>query len=272
MKNSIYQAALKCKSISGEMMETDKTRFIYGSRVYYDYTVKGSVGRYLEAVEELCSALNEEYPAIGQVLQSHKDRFKDDTIIQFTAIATIVDCLLALRRAHKKVFISHSSKDKSIIDRFIDSILQLGIGLSPDDIFCTSIEDMGIKNGEDIRKHIRDNVLSADFSFLMISRHYKASEICLNEMGAVWATDNRVRYYLLPDVDFKDIGWLCDTNKADKLINPMALDALEEELTGFYGLPRRGVSWSRQREGFVEFVRKEKQSGLSPKSEDSKEA
>ena len=49
---------------------------------------------------------------------------------------------------------------------------------------------MGLKNGEDIRRHIRENVRSADFSFLMISKNYKASEICLNEMGAVWATVN----------------------------------------------------------------------------------
>ena len=61
----------------------------------------------------------------------------------------------------------------------MDNILQLGIGLSYEDIFCTSIEDMGIKNGEDIREHIRNNVQSVDFSFLMISKNYKDSEICL---------------------------------------------------------------------------------------------
>ncbi len=41
------------------------------------------------------------------------------------------------------------------------------------------------------------------FSFLMIPKDCKASKICLNEMGAVWATVNRVRYYLLIDVEFK---------------------------------------------------------------------
>lgn len=132
--------------------------------------------------------------------------------------------------------------------------MQLGIGLSHKDIFCTSIEEMGIKNGEDIRSHIRENVQTADFSFLMISKNYKQSEICLNEMGAVWATENRVRYYLLPDVDFKEIGWLCDAKKADRLGNSVVLDAIEEELTGFYGLPRKGGVWSRQRQNFVDYL------------------
>ena len=76
----------------------------------------------------------------------------------------IVDCVLGLENGHgaKKIFISHSSKDKDVMEKFIDYILQLGIGLNPEDIFCTSIEEMGIKNGEDIRRHIRDNVQSAD--------------------------------------------------------------------------------------------------------------
>lgn len=111
---------------------------------------------------------------------------------------------------------------------------------------------MGIKNGEDIRNHIRMNVQSADFSFLMISKSYKESEICLNEMGAVWATDNNVRYYLLPDVDFNEIGWLCDTKKAEILGNPVVLDALAEELTEFFGLPHLGSVWSRHRQEFLD--------------------
>lgn len=94
----------------------------------------------------------------------------------------------------------------------------------------------------------------ADFSFLMISKNYKDSEICLNEMGAVWAADNHVRYYLLPDVDFKEIGWLCDTNKADKLGSSVVLDALEEELTSYYGLPHKGGIWSRQRQNFIDYL------------------
>lgn len=150
-----------------------------------------------------------------------------------------------------KIFISHSSKDAKIVTDFCDRILQLGIGIHSDDIFCTSIEDMNIKNGNDIRKHIKDNILSSDFSFLLISDNYKKSEICLNEMGAVWANDNNVRYYLLPNTDFKEIGWLCDTKQAELLTNSTALDKLYGELTNHYHLVGRLETWSRQREAFV---------------------
>lgn len=58
----------------------------------------------------------------------------------------------------KNIFISHSSKDKAIVQLFVDDVLQLGAGIKPEQIFCTSIEDMGIKNGDDIRKHIHQNI------------------------------------------------------------------------------------------------------------------
>lgn len=258
MKKSIYQLALRCKTISDEKMGTEKTLIPYRNLVFTDYTIKGAVDEYMEAIGELLSPLIDKYPAIGYELRSHMDKYKDEKIVHFTAMKTIVDCVLALEKGRhaKKIFISHSSKDKDVVEKFTDYILQLGIGLSHEDIFCTSIEEMGIKNGEDIRDHIRENVQAADFSFLMISKNYKQSEICLNEMGAVWATENRVRYYLLPDADFREIGWLCDAKKADRLADPVVLDAIEEELTGFYGLPRKGGIWSRQRQNFVDYLRR----------------
>ena len=257
MSNNIYQLALRCKSISDERMGTDKTLFPYRNVLFTDYTVKGADDEYREAIRDLQLSIADKYSAISNELKQHNDEYgKSDKIVHFTAMKTIVDCIMSLeeRKNAKRIFISHSSQDKKIMEKFTDYILQLGIGLAHEDIFCTSIEEMGIKNGDDILQHIKDNVQGADFSFLMLSKNYKESEICLNEMGAVWAADNRVRYYLLPNVDFKEIGWLCDTNKAEKLYDSVVLDALEEELTDFYGLPHKGGIWSRQRQNFVEYL------------------
>lgn len=257
MKDSIYQLALRCKCISDQRMGTDRNLIPYRNILFTDYSVKGAVDEYLEAIGVLCDAIQDRYPAIGYDLRLHKEQFGNEKIIHFTAMKAIVDCVLGLENVHgtKKIFISHSSKDKDIMAKFTDYILQLGIGLNPEDIFCTSIEEMGIKNGEDLRRHIRVNVQSADFTFLMISKNYKESEICLNEMGAVWAANSRVRYYILPNVDFKDIGWLCDAYKADKLCDSVVLDTMANELTDFYGLPNKGVIWSRQRQNFMDFLR-----------------
>ena len=254
---SIYECAMSCKGISDDRIETDKNQILYRNILFTDYTVRGAEEEYLKAVDELRIALSEKYPAIGYALKEHHDQYCDDKIIHYTGMRTLVDCVLTLEKRDnaKKIFISHSSKDADIIEKFSDHILQLGIGLSHEDIFCTSVEEMGIKNGANIREHIKRTILSADLSFLMISKNYKASEICLNEMGAVWATDTRVRYYLLPGVEFKEIGWLCDAYKADKLSDAVVLDTLEKELTDFYGLRPKDGLWSRQRQNFRDYLR-----------------
>ena len=53
MKNSIYQLALSCKSISDEKMGTDRNIIPFRDVVFTDYTVKGPVDEYMEAIGEL---------------------------------------------------------------------------------------------------------------------------------------------------------------------------------------------------------------------------
>jgi len=154
----------------------------------------------------------------------------------------------------KKIFISHSSKDKVIVSNFVDHILMLGIGLNAEDIFCTSIEEMAIRNGEDIRKHIQGNIRTADFSLLLIFNNYKESEICINEMGAVWAYDTNVRLFMLPNTTFDKIGWLYETRKADKIYDAMALDSFYTELCEYYSSSVNYPSWSRQRQTFLDLL------------------
>ena len=113
---------------------------------------------------------------------------------------------------------------------------------------------MGIKNGEDIRRHIHANIKNADFSFLLISKSYKKSEICINEMGAIWAYDANVRFYLLPDVTFKNNGWLCDVQQAEFINNRVALDVLHKELLEYNSLQNDVATWSRQRETFINYM------------------
>lgn len=150
----------------------------------------------------------------------------------------------------KKIFISHSSKDKIVVEAFAN-LLRLGANISHDDIFCTSIEEMKIHNGDDIRQHIRNNVNFADFAILLISPNYKQSEICLNEMGAVWAVDKKVRTYVLPGLQESEVGWLIDTKAAEKINDPVALVALYDEFVKFYKLTGNTQLWTAQAEKFL---------------------
>lgn len=257
MNNDLY-----IRSLIDEAM-----KLLSSMKINYTTKAGNNTRALIEVLIELYPLMKDDYPVISNILESvSKNLIRDNGCINAysfgdlrTSIRTL-DMLYSYpstyRYIRRKVFISHSSKDKDIVSEFCDRILQLGIGLSVDDIFCTSIEDMNIKNGDDIRMHIKENILSADFSFLLISENYKNSEICLNEMGAVWATDNNVRYYLLPNTGIDKLGWLCDANQAEQLIDHIVLDKLYNELKDYYDLNVKLETWSRQRMTFVENVTK----------------
>ncbi len=156
--------------------------------------------------------------------------------------------------ANKKIFISHSSLDKDVVDQFVDKILKLGLGLKSDDIACTSREDTGVKTGEDIRNFIKDNISQADFVFFMISDNYKTSEICLNEMGAAWATDRDVKPILLPNVGFDSIGWLYNVNKGVVINDSAGLDLLSEDICEKLDIKPRMTVWNKHKGEFLNFV------------------
>ncbi len=85
-------------------------------------------------------------------------------------------------------------------------------------------------------------------------RNYKKSEICLNEMGAVWACDTNARYYILPNMRFSEIGWLTSTKQAETITSRTALDALQKEFIEYFGLVDKGLGWSRNRDKFVDTI------------------
>ncbi len=162
----------------------------------------------------------------------------------------------------RSFFISHSSKDKALIEAFVEKIIRLGIGIPTDDIFCTSIETMGIKNGDDMRNHIRQNILGCDLALLMISRSYIRSSICLNEMGAVWSMPiPKVNVFLLPGCELpQSIGWLYEVKKADMLCNSHSLDQFFETLTKTYGIDGNVAEWGRQRDHFLSTIQDDRSS------------
>ncbi len=230
-----------------------KNRIHSGNLIFTNYDILGDLKQWETMLQNLCAAMSQRYPLISQYLSDCMRKFDEEPIVYFSSISAIIECILSLEKEStgKRVFISHSSKDKKYVTDFVNHILCLGIGLSPDDIFCTSIEDMTMRNGEDIRSHIQENIRSAEYSFLLLSDNYKSSEICVNEMGAVWAYDSNVRLYLLPNTTFPSIGWLCDPRKANKLYDSVALDRLYNEMTIHFNLPNHLDHWSQQRETFL---------------------
>lgn len=104
-----------------------------------------------------------------------------------------------------RVFISHASADK-LFASFIDEVLQTR-GASEHEIFYTSRTGSVVAALDDraLGTLIRENIIDANtLIFYMTSKNFLASEFCLFEGGAGWATRS-VSEYLKLNMDFHSI-------------------------------------------------------------------
>lgn len=111
---------------------------------------------------------------------------------------------------NNKIFISHSSEDIEIVKSFVDKVLILGLDIPSTRIFCSSMEGQGVKSGEYIPDRLRSELKKSSLALLFISRNYRLSEVCLNELGATWVMleKENVIPFLLPDTNFGELGFL----------------------------------------------------------------
>ena len=253
--NDILLIARNSKQIIKNELSIEKINYVhpYTKRVNKAGCISGNISNFEATLRNLVSVTKSKYPPISSSLLSYIEKYDEFPIRYFGCIEAVIECLINLEEnctSDHRIFISHSSKDKSIVKDFVNHILMLGIGIENNDIFCTSIEEMNIENGEDIRNHIHKNILGSEYSILLLSDNYKASEICQNEMGAVWTNNATVRYYLLPNFTADKIGWLVNPLQAEQITNAVALDKLHKELIQLFGLKETGI-WSSQREQFL---------------------
>lgn len=163
-----------------------------------------------------------------------------------------------------KIFISHSSEDKTIVDLFKNIILNAGLGIQDTDIAYTSAPETGVPTGGNIPRYIKENIADSDFVFFMISDNYRESEVCLNEMGAAWALDKNVKPLLLHNVPFKSVGWLYGMNLCAKIDDAERLDELRDEFLEKYASCPKTVVWNRQKAEFLAKMTASVQNSTAP--------
>lgn len=136
---------------------------------------------------------------------------------------TIIDQEEVLRVYSKdKIFISHSSKDREVVNAFVEIILILGLEVKRSNIFCTSVDGLDIKSGEDFKERIQRELIEAKVVIQMLSKNYKSSEVCLNEMGAAWVLCDRVIPFVFKNMDF-DVGFVHSNNQQLQINNKQHL-------------------------------------------------
>lgn len=161
-----------------------------------------------------------------------------------------------------KVFISHATKDSDYVKTFVN--LLEDIGLSEDEIVCSSISGYGIPLGKDIYDWLSSQFQEFNLHVIfMLSNNYYQSVACLNEMGAAWVLKQKYDSVLLPNFDFVQIKGAINPNKIgiklDSNVDELnhRLNELKDNLIEEFGLRMiSATKWERHRNEFVESVSK----------------
>ena len=162
-----------------------------------------------------------------------------------------------------KIFISHSSTDVKMVSRFVDLLADMG--LTNEELFCSSVPDYGIPLNEDIYDYLASLFRDYDiYVIFMLSQNYYNSPACLNEMGAAWVLKSDYTSVLLPGFSYQEIEGAVNPNKIgfklddeDELLK-RRLGELIHILAERTGKSIPEMRWERKRNDFVEDIKSTK--------------
>ena len=163
-----------------------------------------------------------------------------------------------------KIFISHSSKDIETISKFVDLLADMG--LTSEELFCSSVPDYSIPLSEDIYDYLASLFRNYDiYVIFMLSRDYYNSPACLNEMGAAWVLKSDYTSILLPGFSYQEIKGAVNPNKIgfklddeDEFLKKR-LGELIHILADRTGKKIDEIRWEKKRNDFIEKIKEPSQ-------------
>ena len=227
-------------------------------RIDYNSPLGPNTTALLQVLAELGPYIRYIHPNIYEIQEhaikniTYKNRINAYSYGDLRTTVRILDALYP--PIERKIFISHSSKDEAIIKPFITNILIAGCGLRHNEIFCT-LDNSTIHTGEDFRNEIVRGMKECDFIILMISNNYKQSEVCLNEMGAAWALDNKtILPFILPDCSFEDMGFIYKVKQGAAITDKTKLDELYTDIYTSYNIKDDWPHFNQCKEDFIKNI------------------
>lgn len=160
----------------------------------------------------------------------------------------------------KKIFVSHCSKDKYIVNKFVDLIKSIGV--KNEQIYYSSYEETGSEYLEDcfdrIEQEFNENELLVIF---MISRDFYKSEVCMAETGATWVLCKK-NYIpvILPPYEYNNIRGVVRSTQNSLLLDStdisVKLEKLKENIEKFLKIEDKvsNTEWTRKKEIFIGYI------------------
>lgn len=151
----------------------------------------------------------------------------------------------------KRIFISHATKDKKLADSFVD-FLVLALNIKNTDFFCTSLEGLGIKTGENFTDFIKNQLKECQIVISLLSPNYYESRFCLCELGASWILSRTHFPIIVPPLKFSDIEEVLKNIQMRMIDKESDLDELRDELAKNFKLKNvRSARWGSKKDQFL---------------------
>lgn len=151
---------------------------------------------------------------------------------------------------NKKIFISHAAKDKEIADLFVD-LMQTGLNVPSEDIFCTSLEGLGIPVGSNFIEYIRNQIISPEVVISFLSPNYFKSQFCLCELGATWAMTHNFIPILVPPASYTDLNGVLIGVQVMTINKKYDLSEFQEAITKILKNKVNQTRWEKKRDDFL---------------------
>ncbi|MGX7004885.1 TIR domain-containing protein [Caballeronia sp. KNU42] len=151
----------------------------------------------------------------------------------------------------KSIFISHAVVDASIASAIVD-LIENGIGVPGEEIFCSSLEGYGIPTGENFIDHINNQIQTPDVVVLLLTPNYFESKFCLCEMGGAWVKSHKIFPILVPPLEYSDVKDVITATQVAKIDNDIKYNELRDYLISKVSFkPKSVTKWDTERRRFL---------------------
>jgi len=149
------------------------------------------------------------------------------------------------------LFISHAADDKPLVKAFV-GVVESGIGVPPQVIFCSSLKGQGIKPGIEFKDSIREHLDDATCVIALITPNFYSSAFCMCELGGVWLQAKSFIPVIVPPLTLTDLKAVLVGLQALKIADSPDLDELRDEIADRLSIKALPTPrWNEHRDDFL---------------------
>ena len=146
-----------------------------------------------------------------------------------------------------KIFVSHASADRLLVDPFVDDVIRSGSEVNRQNLIYTSGTDTRIPSGTNLNAYVQNNVGTADLIIAVISPNFRASAYCMAELGAAWVQAGTLFPIGIPGYSYGDVDGVLEGLLVRNIDDDVTLDELHDAICRVTGARIDALTWGKYR-------------------------